>query len=631
MSVKQGQTHFLTPPPPSLCSEESRSLRILLTKRQADQSAASQDQQSPPLSTCLVKPLPPKSSPVSDAASGAVAPTGSPREESRTWSLSGKPLPALYVDTSLGDLAPPPPPEEEDHPAQWTRTSPVAIPAQAPPPPSLYSPPSVGTNDRCHLMMKLESYYSRHPQATPTDSSPSPILAPPPTFPTRNWSCLHPDQPDVVDSPNPPISPLLYSSPDSPSDAPPFVIRTASPPPPQDYRAALPVERWAENVNRYYGSQSATGGEGGGVKGGAAPGEELSELDSLYQASLLAPSMHRGSRGVSPQPAGSKPVPLLHLPLFPLLHLPLYFLSFIFLFISSPSSSSLFPLLHLPLCFLSFIFLFVSPPPLLKDPSVSRPPFRPTDLHPSFSSSSPSHPSISSLHLPFPSSSTTDHPHPRHRGPSAPAPPPQHPPSQTQRPPSSGSSSWGRSGPGPGLQQQVLVVPDRRPSLSGQSVHSVALSYGTLPRAPRRAPPSSSSTLPRPKHAPPPGPQSLYATLVHPRRSASSNGLHCQPPPGKVGGASGFAPQHLQVPGDTPSRPRRLDVPPEGDWRREADYRQAQPGSSWDRRSATLLRPPHRLLRGPALCSLCQQLPAEPPRSYCPSCAARLARFHPVS
>lgn len=37
------------------------------------------------------------------------------------------------------------------------------------------------------------------------------------------------------------------------------------------------------------------------------PGEELSELESLYQASLLAPSMHRGSRGVSPQPSGSKP------------------------------------------------------------------------------------------------------------------------------------------------------------------------------------------------------------------------------------------------------------------------------------------------------------------------------------
>jgi len=39
----------------------------------------------------------------------------------------------------------------------------------------------------------------------------------------------------------------------------------------------------------------------------AEPDEELSELDSLYQASLLAPSMQRGSRGVSPQPTSNKP------------------------------------------------------------------------------------------------------------------------------------------------------------------------------------------------------------------------------------------------------------------------------------------------------------------------------------
>ncbi|KAF3841794.1 hypothetical protein F7725_023745 [Dissostichus mawsoni] len=102
----------------------------------------------------------------------------------------------------------------------------------------------------------------------------------PPLPPHQELVLLTPS--DVVDSP--PISSSIYSPPDFPSNVPP-------PPPSQDYTAALPVERWAENVNRYYGSQNASAGD-----------EELSELDSLYQASLMAPSMHRGSRRLSPQP-----------------------------------------------------------------------------------------------------------------------------------------------------------------------------------------------------------------------------------------------------------------------------------------------------------------------------------------
>lgn len=133
-------------------------------------------------------------------------------------------------------------------------------------------------------MTKEEPLYTRHSKTPPSDT----LTPPPPTYPTRKWSCLHLDQPDVVDSPSPAVSSPLYSPPDT---SPPLQN--------QDYRAALPVERWAENVNRYYGSQNATGG-------GMVSGEELSELDSLYQASLLAPSMHRASHGVSPQPGGSK-------------------------------------------------------------------------------------------------------------------------------------------------------------------------------------------------------------------------------------------------------------------------------------------------------------------------------------
>ncbi|XP_008286551.1 inactive ubiquitin carboxyl-terminal hydrolase 54a [Stegastes partitus] len=616
-------------------------LRILLTEKQGDQSAASQDKQAPPLSTCLVKPLPPTPS----SASSAVAPTGSSREGGRTGGpcpRTGKPLsssgslPSLCVDTSLGDLAPPPPP--------------VSIQAQAPPPPRPY------TRIPSPVSMKQEPFYARQPQATPPDHSPSPILAPPPvTYPTRNWSCLHLDPRDVVDSPSQPISSTLYSPPDSPPTAPPVSRpgRTSPPPPPvQDYRAALPVERWAENVNRYYGSQSAMGGEGGP----ALPGEELSELDSLYQASLLAPSMHRGSRGVSPQPAGSKPGVRRLLPGSGRSKTPTAELERFAYRTPTPlkppsaedESYSAENLRRIARS-LSGTVIGSRPQNLVAsrsscDSSVSRPPLRPADLHSSSSFTLPRRPSTSSLHLPSSSSySTTDHSLHRHLGPSAPAPPPQHPPSQTSssRPPSSGPSSWGRSGPGPRLQHQFLVVSDRHPAVSGQGLHGVALSYGTLPRAPRRAPPPSSSStasLPRPRArsgpAPPPGPQSLYATLAHPRRPAATNGLHRQQ------SLPGFgAPQHLRVPGDAPTQPLRLDVPPESDWRRDADPRTVQPGSSWDPRLArhhqalqrTDSQPPPRPRRAPQLCSLCQQLPAEPSRPYCPSCGAYVARFRPVS
>ncbi|KAI9533525.1 hypothetical protein NQZ68_022658, partial [Dissostichus eleginoides] len=228
-------------------SEKTLPLQILLTE--SDQSAARLDQQAPP--PCLVKPLPPKKSPMSDPVS--ITTSSEERGTGGPCSLFGKPL-AKTRSVHLGDVAPPPRPEEAELPTQRT-------PAQAPPP----SPG--GTHDRC--LIKGPSFY---PQAPPH--------APPPSPPTRSWSCLPPS--DVVDSP--PISSSIYSPPDFPSNVPP-------PPPSQDYTAALPVERWAENVNRYYGSQNASAGD-----------EELSELDSLYQASLMAPSMHRGSRRLSPQP-----------------------------------------------------------------------------------------------------------------------------------------------------------------------------------------------------------------------------------------------------------------------------------------------------------------------------------------
>ncbi|CAL8297904.1 unnamed protein product [Merluccius merluccius] len=56
--------------------------------------------------------------------------------------------------------------------------------------------------------------------------------------------------------------------------------------PPPAAMATMSVDHWAHNVNRYYDSQDALHG---------SLNQELSELDALYQASLRAPSMHRGS------------------------------------------------------------------------------------------------------------------------------------------------------------------------------------------------------------------------------------------------------------------------------------------------------------------------------------------------
>lgn len=94
----------------------------------------------------------------------------------------------------------------------------------------------------------------------------------------------------------PPMQNSISSSPSSPHNIP----RSTSPAKP------MPVERWAENVNRYYNSQN-------GSQPCGSPCEELSELDSLYRASLRAPSKPRGSCEPSPYPTGRQGIHLLQI------------------------------------------------------------------------------------------------------------------------------------------------------------------------------------------------------------------------------------------------------------------------------------------------------------------------------
>ncbi|XP_071236023.1 ubiquitin carboxyl-terminal hydrolase 54-like isoform X3 [Salvelinus alpinus] len=590
-------------------------------------------------------------------------------------------LPALCVDgwdeshTEGGHDQPPALPNYKPAASPHWNSKPAAQTLPTPHPHSRTpSPVSHTSEERGHANM--ENAYPRRPSLCPSQpppahqnhSSPVPIssntsrLGPPPP-PTRNWSGLSLGRPDAVDSP-------FYTPPTDSHYPPPAPSRPGRTPSPAsgDYRsgAAMPVDHWAENVTRFYNSQPAP------VVG--SPCEELSELDSLYQASLQAPSLPRAPRGVSPQPTTNKQ------PARKLLS-----------GLAAPGRSKT-PTAELERHAYRTPGYTSSPTQHSKPGSCERPLAddenysaenlrritrslsgtviggRPEHLAPSRSFEPPvtrmpkhadprvtaRHPSTSSLHLP-PSSTHLSPPEPQHQyvhnnhhySPPALS---QHPPQQAARPPSSGPY-LGRSGDHQ-KGDQFLAVFDRGEAFSRENYHSVALSYGTLPRAPRRTPPSGSSSLPQPREGTGPGPgyyshpDTGYATLSHPRRSAPPRGTingYRQPlQPSRINAI--LPPQHHpayhQLSNETSTQPLRLDVPPDVDWR-TPDYRMVPPSMP--------MRDPHPLhqptqkpdqprmrasSRGPGsapLCSLCQQLPTEPSRHYCQSCWAYMARFRPAS
>uniref|UniRef100_A0A3P9B7X8 Ubiquitin specific peptidase 54a n=1 Tax=Maylandia zebra TaxID=106582 RepID=A0A3P9B7X8_9CICH len=403
-----------------------------------------------------------------------------------------------------------------------------------------------------------------HPQATPPDSShiPSP---PPAPHATRNWSCLYLDQ-DVIDSPSPPSAP-------------------AGP-------ARFPAHSGAAR----------------GLVAAAlvTPGEELSELESLYQASLLAPSMHRGSRGVSPQPSGtadSRRHPAR---------------------VTLGPGRSKTPTAEIERDAYRTPIAGLQKPPSAEDESYSAENLRriarslsgtvigSTPLCPdppqtfflllfppaSFQLLYPASPLLSLLHCrPLP------HHQPRLHGPLLlhSTPPRRHHSPQLQAL-ILGTLSWCEH------QQHVLVVPDRRQTLSA---HGVPLSYGTLPRAP-------------PGTGPPP--------LWDSRASTPPCSALVVPPPAPT--ATTGTP-HWATPPTTSER--QMALPTHSAWTSPQTATgdaiptpgQSSPaplGTPASLATRSLLGPP-----APQLCSLCQQLPAEPARSCCSSCGAYVARFRPTS
>ncbi|XP_029554083.1 inactive ubiquitin carboxyl-terminal hydrolase 54a isoform X3 [Salmo trutta] len=705
------------PSPQGPPSEQPVPIQILLTDAQEDQPQAVPEATRNTPSPLYVKPLPSSTNSLPEPLSHppvAMPPsphTGSPTGGfiAEAWGrregleMSGvldnscthvRPLhkhaavslPALCVDgrdesfTEGGhDQTPALPNHQPAAPSHWNSNP----PAQTLPTPRPHSrtPSPVSHTSEERGDANMEDAYSRWPALGPSQpppahqnhSSPVPIssntsrLGPPPPPPTCNWSGWSLDQLAAFDSP--------FYTPPTDSHCPPSApIRPGRTPSPAsgNYRpgAAMPVERWAENVTRYYNSQAAP------VVG--SPCEELSELDSLYQASLQATSLPRAPRGVSPQPTANKQ------PARKLLS-----------GLAAPGRSKT-PTAELERCAYRTPGYTSSPTQHNKPGSCERPlgdeenysaenlrriarslsgtviGGRPELLAPSRSFEPPvtrmpkhadsrvpaRHPSTSSLHPP-PSSTHLTPPEPQHQylhnnhHHYSPPALPQHPPQQAARSPSTGPY-LGRSGDQKG--DQFLAVFDRGEAFSRENYHSVALSYGTLPRAPPRAPPSWSSSLPRPRKGPNPGPGYYsrpdmgYATLSHPRRSA--------PPSGAINGyrqplqsrrTNGTLPSPLQpqhhpaqhrLSSETSNQPLRLDVPPDDDWR-TPDYRMVPPSMPM-RHAHPLHQPTQRhdhprmmaSSRGPGsvqLCSLCQQLPTEPSRHYCQSCGVYMARFRPTS
>ncbi|XP_035387313.1 inactive ubiquitin carboxyl-terminal hydrolase 54a isoform X2 [Electrophorus electricus] len=461
-------------------------------------------------------------------------------------------------------------------------------------------------------------------------------------------------------------------------------VSSRSPSSPPQHRLHMPVERWAENVNRYYISQNALRPRCG------SPCEELSELDSLYRASLRAPSMPRSPCVPSPHPTGRQgPASARKLSAGPLgrsktptaeLERSAYSKS------SHPSNTAYRP-----------VSPAVCAMPLGEDEQYSAENMRriarslsgsvigghAQTLPSSHSLSgnviggqantSPSSHSLSrgvigreadttvssrslsgcivggrAQTIAF--SHSSDHAGPRtvkhadvhHLSTSLNAPPfPRAPPQSSRelvhqrlRPGQPMSlprtALWpcalGPSRGHPGeSQKELLALPDRGEAASRQNCHNVALSYGTLPRATRRPAPSD-TTLPHDGAGAATAPElwshsvANFTSLAHPRRLVPINRTLEPPHPWL---------QHPTRPAPAaqgalpPARPLRLDMPPEGDWR-TVDYRagptEGQVFPGLDPRARALRGPP------PPLCPICQRNPAEATRGCCHACAVYVSR-----
>ncbi|XP_056326440.1 inactive ubiquitin carboxyl-terminal hydrolase 54a isoform X2 [Danio aesculapii] len=628
-------------------SEQSVPVQILLTNvKEEDEKAISEDALRPP-SPLHMKPQS-KSKPISEAP--------------------GPPYPSYHTDTcsqkdNAGDHPSPLKVTENDRgprdPVTNTNSlvqtaskrSPATVPVIAANGCEAPLKSSVSLNTPAHFSARLTPSTSDHseeglqnphrPQSLHGLSQASHACQKSLPVPSRNWSCRSLERPDsrptALDSSK--YSPVDLSSPSSP--CPPFL---SSPALEQRPAGPMPVERWAENVNRYYNSQKCA------PSGRGSPCEELSELDSLYQASLKAPSMPRATRGTSPQLANRSG------PAVSRKH-------------SAGSSANLgrskTPTAEIERSAYRTPAYSTKPlqkpvsaaaynEPLGEDESYSAenlrriarslsgtvvggrtdvPPSRSFDPHVSRMSKHvnvqlPAHRSSTSLHvLPLPSHNPPMFPHeppPQYLHSSHrphPVPPSSHLHQQTLRP------SHGQTGDCQ-KTNKFLAVLDRGEAFSRENYHNVALSYGTLPRAPRRSVSSGPQVHQmRPGSLPRNYSDTAYATLSHPHRitapSRTMDGFYRQPHQH----SSSTAPiphhsSHHHPHSEPPTQPLRLDVPPERDWRAARDthvFPRTDPRGGTSRGHPVYI------------CGLCKQNPAEPTRSYCQACRAHMNHYRMTS
>ncbi|XP_062850838.1 inactive ubiquitin carboxyl-terminal hydrolase 54a [Trichomycterus rosablanca] len=384
----------------------------------------------------------------------------------------------------------------------------------------------------------------------------------------------------------------------------------------------MPVESWAENVNKYYNSQNTT------QPCGSPCEEELSELDSLYRASLRAPSLPRSSSRASQHPTGrqgpaaarrltSAHTGSLNRSKTPTAEIersayrtPEY--------VSAPVQR---PLYDVP----------VGEDELYSAENLRR-------ITRSMNGNATigrADNMVSSRSFDPPATRIGKHADPRpsthHSGASLHAAPITHNPSvfthQPQNqylhaaqqhpalppPPLSYQQAVRSSRGHPGDSQKFLAVLDRGEALSRYSSHSAALSYGTLPRAPRRpAPPGP--TMPPVRAGPVAHSEgrnftdARYATLASSSRPAD---------------VPYRQPRHASLPRQASSaaQPTRMDMPPEGDWR-TASYRTApSDGQASRAHRGTPMQ----------LCLRCQKSPAEFVSAYCQACMAYIKHYRPTS
>ncbi|XP_053535788.1 inactive ubiquitin carboxyl-terminal hydrolase 54a isoform X2 [Ictalurus punctatus] len=416
----------------------------------------------------------------------------------------------------------------------------------------------------------------------------------------------------------PPTPNFMSSSPSSPCLMP----RSTSPARP------MPVERWAENVTRYYNSQNASQPCG-------SPCEELSELDSLYRASLRAPSKPRASCGPSPNPTGRQgpaaarrlasghsgslgrsktPTAEIERSAY---RTPEY--------ISAPAHRPVTPTMRDVPAGEDQMYSAENLRRITRSLSGTVIRGRAENLVPSRSFDSPasriakhvdprlnprhSNTSLHAAPVTHNPSVFTHHPEHQYLHPPQQQPPP---PATLQRPTRGHPVSAGD----PQKVDRFLAVLDRGEALAHGSSHSVMMSYGTLPRAPRKSAPSV-PRMPQARVALAARPEAWnytdprYATLAHSGRSV---------PASRPVDISQHQLQRASLPRQQSvptAQPTRMDMPPEADWR-TATFRTGHP----DGQASRTRRGSHV-----QLCSLCQQSPAEPMGTYCQACIAYRNRY----